>query len=120
LVEFSGVQPVSGLDSISLVPVLSGRDSQQKQHDYLYWEFYEGGVSQAVLLEGRWKGIRLKNSSAPMQLYDLTSDIAEQHDVSTNHPQLVSRIAELMKTARRDNEHWKLANAAAGRSGKQK
>jgi arylsulfatase A-like enzyme len=117
--EFAGVQPISGLDSISLLPVLSGRESQQKQHDYFYWEFYEGGTSQAVLLDGRWKGIRLKSSSAPIQLYDLTSDVAEQHDVAAMQPKLVARIAELMTTARRDNEHWKLADAA-GRAVKRK
>ncbi|MBI5774613.1 MAG: arylsulfatase [Verrucomicrobia bacterium] len=100
------------LDSISILPTLLGRGEQAK-HDYLYWEFYEGGVSQAVLLEGRWKGIRLKSTSAPVQLFDLTNDIAEQTDLAAKHPELVARIASIMQTARVDNEHWKLANAPA-------
>ncbi|MBM3892187.1 MAG: arylsulfatase, partial [Verrucomicrobia bacterium] len=39
------------LDSISFVPALLGKDSEQKKHDYLYWEFFERGFSQAVLME---------------------------------------------------------------------
>ena len=90
--ELAGVSPPANLDSISLVPTLQGRDNQQAKHEYLYWEFYEGGVSQAVLLEGRWKGIRLKSRTAPMQLYDLQNDLGEQHDVAADHPDIVARI----------------------------
>jgi uncharacterized sulfatase len=106
--ELAGVQPPKELDSISILPALTGRDEQQRKHEYLYWEFYEGGVSQAVLLEGRWKGIRLKRTSAPIQLYDLSQDIAEQNDLATQRPELVRRIAGIMTSARVDNEHWKL------------
>jgi uncharacterized sulfatase len=106
--ELAGVQPPKDLDSISLLPVLTGRDREQRKHEYLYWEFYEGGVSQAVLLEGRWKGIRLKRSTAPIQLYDLSIDLAEQTDLAAQHPGLVRRIAGIMTTARVDNEYWKL------------
>ena len=91
------------------MPTLQGRAAEQRKHDYLYWEFYEGGVSQAILLEGRWKGIRLRSPDAPIQLSDLSSDIAEQTDVSAAHADIVARIRGLMTTARHDNEHWKLA-----------
>lgn len=106
--ELAGVSPPTGLDSISLVPTLLGRRAEQAKHEYLYWEFYEGGVSQAVLLEGRWKGIRLKKLTAPMQLYDVQNDIGEERDVSADHPDLVARIEKIMSTAHVDNEFWKL------------
>ena len=70
LCELAGARPPAALDSLSLVPALIGRGTQAA-HEYLYWEFYEGGFSQAVLLDGRWKGIRLKSPTAPMQLFDL-------------------------------------------------
>jgi arylsulfatase A-like enzyme len=107
LAEFAGAKPPEHLDSISLVPTLLGQGEQAK-HDYLYWEFYEGGVSQAVLLDGRWKGIRMKNVSAPIQLYDLAGDIAEKTDVAARHSDLVARVAGLMRTAHVDNEYWKI------------
>ncbi len=106
--EIAGAKPPAGLDSLSLVPTLLGRGEQAK-HEYLYWEFYEGGVSQAVLIGGRWKGIRLKTQTAPIVLYDLAADIGEQTDVAAKHPEIVARVAEIMRTARHDNEHWKLS-----------
>ena len=108
--ELAGGRMPPKLDSISLVPTLLGRGRQEK-HEYLYWEFYEQGVSQAVLLDGHWKAIRLKTLTAPIELYDLSSNLAEKPDVAAQHPDLVRRAAELFKSARFDNEHWKLAAA---------
>jgi arylsulfatase A-like enzyme len=106
LAELAGAMPPAAVDSLSLVPTLLGRGAQAK-HDYLYWEFYEGGFSQAVLLDGRWKGIRLKSPAAPIQLYDLASDAAEATDLAAREPKLVERIAAIMRDAHVDNEHWK-------------
>lgn len=105
--ELAGTRPPPNLDSISMIPSLLGR-GQQAKHEYLYWEFYEQGVSQALLLEGRWKALRLKSPAAPIQLYDLATDPAEKTDVAAANPKLVARAAELMKTVRVDNEYWKL------------
>ncbi|MEO6244627.1 MAG: hypothetical protein ABIQ12_04250, partial [Opitutaceae bacterium] len=98
--------------SISLTPTLFA-SGPQKQHDYLYWEFYEQGVSQALLLDGHWKAIRLKTLTAPIELYDLNSNLAEKPDVAAQHPDVVARAAGLFKSARFDNEHWKLADVSA-------
>jgi hypothetical protein len=50
----------------------------------------------------------LKTTTAPVQLFDLATDIAEKTDVATKNPKLVARAVELMQTARHDNAHWKL------------
>jgi arylsulfatase A-like enzyme len=109
--ELGGAKAPGSLNSLSLVPELLGRGGQRK-HEYLYWEFYEQGVSQAVLLEGRWKAIRLKSPTASLQLFDLSTDIAEKTDLAAKHPELVARATGLMKTVRVDNEHWKLTAVA--------
>ena len=105
--ELAQARPPGNLNSISIVPTLLGR-GQQAKHDYLYWEFYEQGVSQALLLEGRWKALRLKSPTAPIQLYDLSKDVAEKNDVAAANPKIVARATELFKTVRQDNQHWKL------------
>jgi len=110
LAELAGAKPPAKLDSISLVPALLGRGPQAK-HEYLYWEFYEGGVSQAVLLDGRWKGLRLKTPAAPIQLYDVANEIGEETDLAAQQPKLVERIAAIMRAAHIDNEYWKLPAA---------
>jgi arylsulfatase A-like enzyme len=106
--ELAGAKAPAKIDSISITPTLLDRGTQAK-HPFLYWEFYEQGVSQAVLMDGRWKAIRLKTATAPIQLFDLAKDIAEKTDVAASNAALVTRAVELMKTARVDNEHWKLS-----------
>ena len=105
--EVAGAKSPPNLDSISLVPTLLGRTGQRK-HEFLYWEFYEEGVSQAVLLEDRWKGIRLKDPRAPLQVYDLARDLGETTDLAAKEPEVAGRIARVMREAHVDNEHWKL------------
>jgi arylsulfatase A-like enzyme len=106
--ELAGAPVPAHLDSISLVPTLLGQPDRQTQHKYLYWEFYEAGLSQAVLLEGHWKGIRLKRTTAPIMLYDLTTDLAETNDVAEQLPAVVDRIARIMSDEHVDNEYWKI------------
>jgi uncharacterized sulfatase len=105
-VELTGATAPKILDSISLVPELLGRGEQAK-HPYLYWEFYEKGFSQAVLLDGRWKGIRLLKPSAPIRLFDLQHDLGEKTDLAAQQPELVARAAAVMREAHVDNEFWK-------------
>ena len=105
--ELGGAKTPAKIDSLSIVPALLGRGTQAK-HEFLYWEFYEQGVSQAVLLDGRWKVIRLKSPTAPWQVFDLTNDIAEKTDVAAKQPEIVARANKLMQTVRHDNAHWKL------------
>ena len=105
--EVAGAKPRPNLDSISLVPTLLGRTGQRR-HEFLYWEFYEDGVSQAVLLEDRWKGIRLKNPRAPLQLYDLANDLGETTEVAAKEPNVAERLVRIMREAHVDNEQWKL------------
>jgi arylsulfatase A-like enzyme len=115
--ELGGVKPPRDTQSISFVPTLLER-GEQKQHEHLYWEFHEGGTSFAVLLEGRWKGIRLKRRDAPLVLHDLRHDLTEQRDVAAQNPAVVKRIEAILATARSENEHWPLKDGAAGGGGK--
>lgn len=108
LAELAGIQPNTKHDGISIVPTLFGQEAKQPPHKFLYWEFYEGGVTQAVLIDGRWKGIRTKKTSAPIQLFDLQNDISESIDVADKNPAIVQQAAEQMRLAHIDNEFWKL------------
>lgn len=114
--ELAGTKVPQGLDSLSLVPTLLGK-GRQRQHRFLYWEFYEKGVSQAVLMNGRWKGIRLERTTAPVQLYDLHRDPGESSDVAAANPSQVARVLEIFRTARHDNEFWKLDQAPVAKGG---
>ncbi len=114
--ELAGVTPPSGLDSISFVPTLLGHSDKQERHEYLYWEYHEASTSQAVLFEGRWKGLRNKSRSAPLELYDLQSDPAETNNVAVQHPDIVEKIENYLKSTREENKNWPLRDALPGKS----
>ena len=56
---------------------------------------------------GDWKAIRLEVGK-PLELYDLKNDIHENHDVAKDHPEVVAKIEEYLKTARTDSPRWPL------------
>ena len=91
-------------DGISLVPTLLGR-SGQKQHEFLYWEFHEGGSIQAVRM-GRWKAVR--PFGKPLELYDLQTDRSEARNVAADQPDVVAKIEKYLTTARTESEFWPL------------
>lgn len=103
--ELSGAPTPNGLDSISLVPTLLDRPDQ-KQHEFLYWEFHEGGFRQAALYQGRWKGIRAGSTNAKIRLYDQSNDIAEKNDVSELNPEIAKIISDYLSTARTESSDW--------------
>lgn len=100
--ELAGVKPPQDVDGISVVPTLLGK--QQKTHEFLYWEFFERGFQQAVRYD-KWKAIRLKQGQ-PLALYDVTKDLAEEHDVAAEHPDVIAKIETYLETARTESEYW--------------
>jgi arylsulfatase A-like enzyme len=98
--EVAGARSPSGIDGISFVPVLRGRPMPPRE--YLYWEFHEGGFSQAVRI-GKWKGVRRRNRQAPIEIYDLSADIGERKDLAQSQPELVKRVAEIFRSARTES-----------------
>jgi len=104
--ELSGVPAPKDLDSISFVPALLGRPEDQQHHEFLYWEFHEGGFRQAALYQERWKGIRSGGPDEPIRLYDLHTHIDEQTDVSPQHPEVAETISAWLKTARTESSDW--------------
>ena len=103
--ELAGVAPPSGLDSVSLVPALTGHPERQAPHEYLYWEFYERGGARAIRWKN-WKAVRPK-WHAPLELYDLSRDIGERHNLAAERPELAARLAEMMERAHVDSPEWK-------------
>ncbi|MGB0767370.1 MAG: arylsulfatase [Phycisphaeraceae bacterium] len=98
--ELAGIEAPAEITGISFVPTLLGEGNQTK-HDYLYWAFYEQRGKQAVRL-GKWKGVRLKvdqNKNAPIQLFDLSTDLGEQNDIAKDHPGIVAQIQAMMEEA---------------------
>jgi arylsulfatase A-like enzyme len=106
IADFAGVKPPGNLDGVSFFPTVSSQSpsQQQRQHEFLYWEFHERGFQQAARM-GRWKGVLLKYGGA-LELYDLDRDTGEEKNVANEHPEVVSKIKTYLSTARSENADW--------------
>jgi arylsulfatase A-like enzyme len=104
--SLAGTNVPDSRDSISFVPTLTNTGEPQSNHEFLYWEFHEGGFSQAALYQGRWKGIRLRDPSGPVAIYDLENDPTESRDCTTEHPELASKLTNYLANARSDSPDW--------------
>ena len=100
-----GAHVPAGLDGISFVPAILGQTDRQRQHEYLYWAFYERGGAQAVRT-GPWKAV-IQPMGTPLRLYNLDQDLGESHDVAGEHPRLVSKMKATMAEAYEPSERWK-------------
>ncbi|WP_246114298.1 arylsulfatase [Rubripirellula tenax] len=103
--DLAGTECPDGLDSISFAPTILGKPDQQRQHDYLYWEFYEQGGRQAVR-DGNWKAVRMPWMTGPTQLFDLSIDLGEQDDVADANPDVVKRMEAIMGEAHVAHPNW--------------
>lgn len=103
--EIAGVTPPPAGDGVSFVPALTGGD--QRQHEFLYWEFHEGRASKQAVRMGKWKAVRLR-PSAPLELYDLSVDIGEQRNIADRHPDILQTIEHSLSTARTESAIWPL------------
>ena len=101
-----------GLDGISIVPTLLGQE-QRDRHEHLYFEIYESFFQQAVRW-GNWKGYRV-GTKAPLELYDLKADPAEQHDVAGAHPDVVKRMEDIMTAEHIPSPHYDAPEQGGGK-----
>ncbi|MEC8781452.1 MAG: arylsulfatase [Planctomycetota bacterium] len=106
--ELAGVAVPQLVDGVSLVPELTGQSDKQRQHEYLYWEFYEQGGKRAARF-GDWKAVQLnvnKDRNAPIELYFLPEDIGETNNVADDHPEVVARAIKIFADAHTPSEFW--------------
>ncbi|WDE96504.1 arylsulfatase [Lentisphaera profundi] len=106
-------------DGVSFLPELLG--GKQKPQPVLAWEFQGYGGQQAIILDGRWKGVRQnllprgkkKTSRVPQwELYDLNKDSFEKNDLAKQMPEMVDRIHKAMMANRNESEKFHMPLAS--------
>lgn len=92
------------IDGISFASVLFNEPKPAK-HDYLYWEFPSYNGQQAIRM-GQWKGVRMNmmDGNLDIELYNLETDLAEQHNVAAENPAIVEQIRKAMEAEHREPE----------------
>lgn len=77
-------------DGLSFAPTLLG-EGEQPKHEFLYWEFHE--TNMMALRMGDWKLVVQNGNSS---LYDLASDLHEDNNLASQHPEVVNRMKEIL------------------------
>jgi arylsulfatase A-like enzyme len=78
-------------DGIDVSPLFFG-GNVDTDHRYLYWEF--PGKQRAVRY-GEWKCVTVKKN-APLELYHISEDPNEQHNLADQYPKMVKELDEVM------------------------
>jgi len=94
--DIASIKPPDSIDGISFKSTLLNQN--QKQHEFLYWEFPSYNGQQAVRM-GKWKAIRknIFDGNMDIELYNLETDQEEQIDVSSQNPEIVEKIKIIMQ-----------------------
>lgn len=106
--EIAEVSSVPSVDGISMLPELLGDHGNQKQHDYLYWEFYEQGGKRAARFN-QWKAVQRnlnKEKNPPIEIYNLADDVGEEKDVARQHPDQVEQALRIFDDAYTPSQFW--------------
>ncbi len=93
-VEIANASIPARCDGISIVPTLFGCETEQRQHDYFYWEF---GNQQAARLGPWW--VYRPNPSSRIEVYNAEEDPLQERDLSTDKSDVVSRAEKVFQEA---------------------
>jgi arylsulfatase A-like enzyme len=83
----AGIDAPKNLDGVDLMPLLTGK-TKDRPHQTLYWRF----SPQWAIRDGDYKLLRF--GETPVQLFDLSNDIGEKHNLAADKPEVVKQLQE--------------------------
>ncbi|MDO8543810.1 MAG: arylsulfatase [Opitutaceae bacterium] len=104
LAELGGGKLPAGIDGVSVLPTLLGREQPALRNRFMYWEYPAGGFRQAAR-RGDWK-VQRSGLDGPLELYNLRDDIGEKKNVAAAHPDIVAQFNAYLKTARVESAEY--------------
>ncbi len=103
--DLIGAENPENIDGISYLPTLLGKENQ-KEHDYMYWEFHEKNGRLAVR-QGDWKLIQydvFSPEKTTTELYNLANDPGEENNVAEENPEITNKLLKIMESARTESD----------------
>jgi len=90
------------LDGRSMVPVLRG---EQRERGPIFWHYphygNQGGAPTGAVRDGKWKLIEWYEDGK-LELFDLSKDVSEQHDLADANPEIRQRLHQQLVTWRNE------------------
>jgi len=112
LAEVAGLPAPRGIDGLSMLSALKGEPAPE--HEYLYFDYgHRRPKYVQAVRSGNWKGVRV-GARSPLELYDLATDLGEEHDVAAAHPDVVERLEGYMKEAFAPDENYRIKELEEG------
>jgi arylsulfatase A-like enzyme len=105
-------------DGVNLLPFLSDKQSEQlgAPHPTLFWRF---GMPKWAVRDGNYKLVQMGKDASP-QLFDLSKDVGEQHDLSSEKPEVVKALQKKFDewNGQLEKPRWKDSRKQGGGNGK--
>lgn len=94
-------------DGISFLPTLTGKE--QKEHEYLYWEFppFKSDKGWLCVRMGEWKGLvtDVATGNNTMKLYRINEDPREENDLAAEYPEVVKEMWKHIRSSHTPSDH---------------
>ena len=105
LAALCGGKTPAKIDGLDFSPTLFGSEQPELADRFLYWEFDRDGVQAQSSRRNKWKAVR-DAKTKKIELFDLSADIGEKHDLAKDHPEIVTKFEKYFHTARTDSREW--------------
>lgn len=103
LLELAGQPAPQGLDGVSFAPLLTGRGPAPQRP--LFWHFphytNQGSRPSGAMRDGNWMIVEYYDDEKA-ELYDLSTDISETHDVAAQQPTRVDAMRAALAKWRKE------------------
>lgn len=102
-------------DGVSFLPTLLGKNSEQKTHPYLYFEFPEQKGQIAIRIQNL-KAVKSNMSidkNATWEIYNLETDRAEKTNIANEYPDLIQQLDDIVAKEHQNShlKEWEFINS---------
>lgn len=100
------LNPTQHVDGRSMMPLMRG-DRFERGPIYWHYPHYsnQGGTPGCSIRDGQWKLVELFEPEQTLQLFDLSTDVSELHNVADQHPDILHQMHEKLRTWRDQDIH---------------